>query len=124
MRYTYILVLTSLSLLACGKKNKSESSGANAPIAGAGQLAFTIGEGVEPESVAGYIVGKQDELKVIAGSNGTFLIPNVPEGQHDIIVTGKSAGASQQESDRGIRLNEIVIGKEEKKDLGSVLNFV
>lgn len=120
MRYTYILVLTSLSLLACGKKNKSESSGANAPIAGAGQLAFTIGEGVEPESVAGYIVGKQDELKVIAGSNGTFLIPNVPEGQHDIIVTGKSAGASQQESDRGIRLNEIVIGKEEKKDLAKI----
>lgn len=122
MRYVCILVLVyfGFSLEGCGKKSKGGASDSNSNILGASQLAFSVGEGVDPNTVGGYIVGKEDELKVVAGPNGTFLIPNMPEGEHDVIITGKSSGSAQQNPDRGIRLNKVAVGKDEKKDLAKI----
>ena len=101
MKRIIALVVTLLPMSfyvhGCGKKNdkstsQSEGSGTLPSIpAAAGQVVFTLDTAVDANSVAGYIVGKKDLLKVERASTGEFYINNVPAGQHDVVIVATSA---------------------------------
>jgi len=45
-------------------------------------------ENVDPCSIKGYVVGKSDSLILRDAGNGVYFIPDVPEGEHDVIIQG------------------------------------
>jgi hypothetical protein len=75
--------------------------------ANGGQLVFHVAGDVDPCSVAGYIVGKQDVFKLVAAQDGSFFIDQVPAGKYDVILVGRSAAPTSlldDTADRGVRL--------------------
>ncbi len=95
------------------------------PPAAAGQFVFTLADDVELSDVAGYVVGKQELLKVSRASTGEYYINNVPAGTFDIVLTAKSKGiplfsllAVAKAPDLGVRLKkvEVVNGIRIKKE--------
>ena len=57
---------------------------------GTGTLKFEIEDDVDPCQVDGYIVGQEDNTQAVQIDETTFAVPNVPEGEQELIVT--SAG--------------------------------
>ncbi len=55
------------------------------------------------DSINGYVVGFPDNLKIEATTGNKFFIKNVPDGDHSILVTGKSVAGD----DIGILLNRV-----------------
>ena len=140
------------SVLACGKKggDSPSSEGTNSPTtdggggqvalpeppAAAGQLILTLDTGVDPSTVSGYVVGKQDLLKIERAKSGEYFIHNVPAGTHDVVVVASTSGASLWDSlllksdkspDMGVRLNKVEVlngirTKKEKVKLPSLMS--
>lgn len=132
--YTTQIFLWTLTLflgsIGCGKKGDkapqpSEGTSTSLPDkqvplpdvpVASGQLILSLDTAVDASSVAGYIVGKQDLLKVEQASTGEFYINNVPAGQHDVIVVAVSSLTSLVNSfllksnkapDVGVRLSKV-----------------
>ena len=139
------------SVLACGKKggDSPSSEGTNTPStdgggqvalpeppAAAGQLILTLDTGVDPSTVSGYVVGKQDLLKIERAKSGEYFIHNVPAGTHDVVVVASTSGASlwntlllksDKSPDVGVRLNKVEVlngirTKKEKVKLPSLIS--
>ena len=106
-----------------GPENKSttttttdnKSIGVNLPNVptNAGQLILSLVD-VAPESVAGYVVGKQDALKIQRTEDGKYFIDNIPAGKQDIIISAKKTstnlfGLVSENSEVGVRLSGVEI---------------
>jgi hypothetical protein len=75
---------------------------------------LTLATAVDPGSVSGYVVGRQDLLKVERASTGEYFINNAPAGKLDIILVAQSSLSllwsrflATKEVDVGIRLNKV-----------------
>ncbi len=63
------------------------------PSANSGVIVFKLQQdSIDPCTVDGYIVGQKDDAKVKRVNGNTYVISDVPSGEHDIIVTGKKKG--------------------------------
>lgn len=65
-----------------------------APGARKSTVVFNLNQtDVDPCSVDGYVVGSSETLVIENGGGGTYYIPDVPEGDQDIIVMARGKGA-------------------------------
>ena len=119
---------------ACSKKTTDGGAGADAGGAcvrevvpeapsSSGQLTFLLDATIDPCSVAGYIVGYKDDLKVKLASDGSYFVNNIPPGEHDIIITGSlriSNFAVVSDKDKAVRLSDEKFLAGVKKEKGKV----
>jgi len=91
---------------------------------------------VDPSTVSGYVVGKQDLLKIERAKSGEYFIHNVPAGTHDVVVVASTSGASLWDSlllksdkspNVAVRLNKVEVlngirTKKEKVTLPSLIS--
>lgn len=112
-----LLSFVILLMIGCGE-NTSESTdsatneGENKGSATTGKLALSIATQVENNSVEGYVVGKKENLKLIATNDGKYEIENVPAGKHDIVILANSLAISTSLSSNqniGLRINDLIV---------------
>lgn len=135
MLWIIATMVVSIGLLcsACGNDNTTVKANPTAtpaptettineipPISSdAGQIIITVEPNFDPTSISGYVVGEQENLQVQRTSDGTYYIDGVPEGEHDIIITGTMIIASltqpppalTAQATHGIRINDILVSK-------------
>ena len=90
-----------------------------------GSLTVTLSRSVDRDTVAGYIVGYPDTLKLEKLSSGHFAIKNVPAGNHDVIIRAKSATSDivnlqSNAKNLAIRLKEQSFSAQANLDLGNL----
>ncbi len=132
---TVWLLSAVLQISGCGKGSADDGSQpgvgpSNCPVreipeapAAAGLLVFSIPVEINPCSVAGFVVGYQDDLKVAMAQDGTYFITNVPGGAHDIIVTGQPAVASslvEANKINAVRFDKVEFLNGVKKNKGKI----
>jgi len=107
-----------------GTKGSDPIAAEPTPISGANLIVTVEDANVDPSTVQGYIVGNPSQFKaepLAAGQGGserTYIIRNVPEGDHDVIMTAGSVGrtgAPGTASDLGIRLSKVKVNKGETR---------
>lgn len=75
------------------------------------QVVFNVGEGIDPCSVTGYIVGLKDTFNAQWTGGDAFVVDKVPQGTHDFII---------ENSQGGLRLNDVETFNSKRKDFGKV----
>lgn len=79
---------------------------------GAGQLQITLADDVDPSTVEGYVVGRQDQFPVSRAEGNVYYINNLPPGKHDIIMTAGTVAVTTLTDfpkERGVRLSDVEI---------------